>query len=100
MGFEQALSGLYRRIAEPGYDRQQYCQRHRTIGFKRRARGIRRRLCAASLGGATATQIGIGTAVAAISPQFTQGNITTTGNPLDVAINGGGFFREVEQRRG
>jgi flagellar hook protein FlgE len=25
--------------------------------------------------------------------QFTQGNITTTNNPLDVAINGGGFFQ-------
>jgi flagellar hook protein FlgE len=28
-----------------------------------------------------------------VSPQFTQGNITTTGNPMDVAINGQGFFR-------
>jgi flagellar hook protein FlgE len=25
--------------------------------------------------------------------QFTQGNISVTNNPLDVAINGGGFFQ-------
>lgn len=27
-----------------------------------------------------------------MAQQFTQGNITTTNNPLDIAINGGGFF--------
>ena len=37
--------------------------------------------------------IGIGVNLAAVSQQFTQGNITTTGNPLDLAINGGGFFQ-------
>jgi flagellar hook protein FlgE len=37
--------------------------------------------------------VGIGVKVAAVSQLFTQGNITTTNNPLDVAINGGGFFR-------
>jgi flagellar hook protein FlgE len=31
--------------------------------------------------------------LAQVSQQFTQGNITSTNNPLDVAINGGGFFR-------
>ena len=36
---------------------------------------------------------GIGVAVSAIAQQFTQGNINTTGNSLDVAINGGGFFQ-------
>ena len=28
-----------------------------------------------------------------MAQQFTQGNITGTDNPLDVAINGGGFFQ-------
>jgi flagellar hook protein FlgE len=37
--------------------------------------------------------VGIGTTVAAVSQEFAQGNITTTSNPLDVAINGDGFFR-------
>src|ERR1700748_2966938 len=39
------------------------------------------------------TQAGIGVSVAAVSQQFTQGNITPTGNPLDLAINGNGFFQ-------
>jgi flagellar hook protein FlgE len=39
------------------------------------------------------TQAGIGVQVATIAQQFTQGNITPTGNPLDLAINGNGFFQ-------
>lgn len=45
------------------------------------------------IGGGSGTQGGIGVAVGAIAQQFTQGNITITGNNLDVAINGGGFFQ-------
>lgn len=36
---------------------------------------------------------GIGTQVAAIAQQFSQGDLAATSNPLDVAINGTGFFR-------
>ena len=50
---------------------------------------------ASSLGAAGGNQPGIGVGIAAISQQFTQGNITITGNSLDVAINGGGFFQET-----
>ncbi len=53
-------------------------------------------LIAASLGaggGGSGGTAGIGVAVATIAQQFTQGNISTTGNSLDVAINGGGFFQ-------
>lgn len=50
---------------------------------------------ASSLGAAGGNQAGIGVGIAAISQQFTQGNITITGNSLDVAINGGGFFQET-----
>ena len=42
--------------------------------------------------GGTSNAIGIGTTIGAVTQQFTQGNITSTDNPLDVAINGGGFF--------
>ena len=35
---------------------------------------------------------GTGVRVAATAKQFTQGNLSQTGNPLDVAINGRGFF--------
>lgn len=46
-----------------------------------------------SMNGAGSNSVGIGVQVAAIAQQFTQGNITTTDNPLDLAINGSGFFQ-------
>ncbi len=48
---------------------------------------------AASLSGAGNSRVGIGTNLASVSQQFTQGNITTTQNALDLAINGAGFFQ-------
>jgi flagellar hook protein FlgE len=48
---------------------------------------------AAALNGAGQNQIGIGTSLQSVAQQFTQGNITTTENPMDLAINGGGFFQ-------
>jgi flagellar hook protein FlgE len=89
MGFQQGLSGLNAsskaldvvgsNIANSG-----------TIGFKS-AYAAFADVFAASLG--SGNQIGIGTAVAGINQQFTQGNITVTSNPLDLAINGAGFYR-------
>ena len=38
------------------------------------------------------TSICIGVNLQAVTQQFTQGNITTTSSPLDLAINGSGFF--------
>jgi flagellar hook protein FlgE len=35
---------------------------------------------------------GLGVEISGITQQFSQGNISITGNNLDVAINGGGFF--------
>ncbi len=46
----------------------------------------------ASSGGGDAA-VGIGTQVKAIVQNFSQGGITVTSNPLDIAINGPGFFR-------
>jgi flagellar hook protein FlgE len=46
-----------------------------------------------SLTGASSVQVGIGSKVSAVAQQFAQGNITSTANPLDIAINGKGFFR-------
>ncbi|MCC7098476.1 MAG: flagellar hook-basal body complex protein, partial [Rubrivivax sp.] len=48
---------------------------------------------AASLNGSTANGAGIGVYLANISQQFTQGSITATDNPLDIAVNGRGFFQ-------
>ena len=48
---------------------------------------------ATALNGAGTNAIGIGVNLAAVSQQFTQGNILTTDNPMDLAINGAGFFQ-------
>ncbi|RZJ08710.1 MAG: flagellar hook protein FlgE [Rubrivivax sp.] len=48
---------------------------------------------AAALNGAGNNQVGIGTSLQSVAQQFTQGNISTTENPMDLAINGGGFFQ-------
>lgn len=42
--------------------------------------------------GSSSNQPGAGVRTAAVAQQFTQGNVTSTGNALDMAINGGGFF--------
>jgi flagellar hook protein FlgE len=46
-----------------------------------------------NLSGTNAMQIGSGSGVAAISQQFTQGVLSTTGGPSDVGISGKGFFK-------
>lgn len=48
---------------------------------------------ASSLGAGSNGGAGIGVSVATVSQQFSQGSINVTGNNLDVAINGGGFFQ-------
>jgi flagellar hook protein FlgE len=45
-----------------------------------------------SLGGTNPQQIGSGVGVAQITPNMGQGSIVSTGNPLDVAIEGDGYF--------
>jgi flagellar hook protein FlgE len=44
-------------------------------------------------GGANAAQIGLGTQLGSIDNMMTTGALQPTGNPLDVAIQGPGFFR-------
>ncbi|MBC7781960.1 MAG: flagellar hook protein FlgE [Proteobacteria bacterium] len=51
---------------------------------------------AASLNGGGSAQVGIGTKVATIAQDFTQGTIAVTNNPLDLAVSGGGFFRMTQ----
>ena len=45
-----------------------------------------------STGGTNPRQIGLGVSVAEIAPNFTQGTIQVSANPLDLAIQGDGFF--------
>jgi flagellar hook protein FlgE len=51
---------------------------------------------AAALSGAGTNTIGIGANMAAVAQQFTQGNIKTSDNPMDLAINGAGFFQVTD----
>lgn len=90
MAFQQGLSGLNassRALDVIGNN----VANSSTVGFKA-ADAHFADIYAASLAGGSALQVGIGTTLAAVTQQFTQGNITTTNNPLDLAINGNGFF--------
>ena len=91
MAFQQGLSGL--NAASKNLDViSNNVANATTVGFK----GSRAQFAdvfANSLSGAGAGQVGIGARVAAIAQEFGQGNVTSTNNPLDVAINGNGFFR-------
>ena len=51
---------------------------------------------AAALNGSGASPIGIGVSLATVAQQFTQGSILTTENPMDLAINGNGFFQVTD----
>ncbi len=94
MSFQQGLSGLNatsKNLAIIGNN----IANANTYGSKV-ARAEFNDVYAAALSGAGATPIGIGTKLAAVSQQFTQGNITTTDNPMDLAINGAGFFQVTD----
>lgn len=91
MSFQQGLSGLGGAATALDVIGNNVANSN-TVGFKG-ARGDFSDVFAASLGVVGASQIGIGVGVAGIQQQFTQGNLTTTNNALDLALNGGGFFR-------
>ena len=63
-----------------------------TVGFKSSNTQFSD-IFASAFNSSSSTAIGIGTQVSRVSQSFTQGNIQSTGNPLDMAINGQGFFR-------
>jgi flagellar hook protein FlgE len=91
MGFEQGLSGL--NAASKSLDViGNNVANSSTVGFK----GSEAQFAdvyASSMAGSSGGQAGIGVRVATVAQQFTQGNITTTNNSLDMAISGSGFFR-------
>lgn len=91
MGFQQGLSGLNaasRNLDVIGHN----IANANTTGFKG-SRAEFADLVASSMGVASGQNNGMGVEVAAVSQQFTQGNITATGNSMDLAINGNGFFK-------
>ena len=91
MGFQQGLSGLSAASKQLDVIGNNVANSS-TIGFKS-SRTEFGDLYASTLAATANTQSGIGVQTAAVSQQFQQGNITTTNNPLDMAISGNGFFR-------
>jgi flagellar hook protein FlgE len=90
MAFQQALSGLTsasRNLDVIGNN----IANAQTVGMKS-SRAEFSEIYANSINASGGANAGIGVGVSAISQLFTQGNITITGNDLDVAINGSGFF--------
>ena len=90
MAFQQGLSGLS--IASKALDAiSNNVSNSGTVGFKQSTAQFSDVFAASLAGGGT--QVGIGASIDKVSQQFNQGNISTTSNALDLAINGQGFFR-------
>ncbi len=91
MAFEQGLSGLS--AASKNLDViGNNVANVNTIGFKESDAHFAD-VYATAGGLVGANTPGIGTRVSSIEQSFSQGSLTATSNPLDLAINGQGFFR-------
>ncbi len=91
MGFEQGLSGL--NAASTNLDTiGNNIANANTVGFKQSQTQFAD-MYASALGGTASNQSGIGVQVSTVAQDFSQGNITTTSDSLDMAINGSGFFQ-------
>ena len=90
MSFQQGLSGLSASSQNLDVIGNNIANAN-TTGMKA-SRAEFADLYASSLGSST-NGAGIGVTVATVSQQFSQGNISSTGNPLDVAITNNGFFQ-------
>lgn len=93
MSFQQGLSGLSAASTNLDVVGNNIANAN-TVGYKQ-AQAQFTDIFANSLDGAgsSRTQIGIGARVATVAQSFNQGDIAPTNNPLDIAINGQGFFR-------
>ncbi|MET1116004.1 MAG: flagellar hook protein FlgE [Comamonas sp.] len=91
MAFQQGLSGLNaasKNLDVIGHN----VANSSTTGFKS-SRTEFAEMIASAVVSSTGANSGIGVNVQAVSQQFMQGAINATGNSLDLAINGDGFFR-------
>jgi flagellar hook protein FlgE len=92
MSFQQGLSGLNAASSNLSAIGNNVANAN-TVGFKQSAAQFAD-LFSMSLSGANVSGLaGMGVSVSTVAQQFTQGNITTTTNPLDTAISGQGFFQ-------
>jgi flagellar hook protein FlgE len=91
MSFQQGLSGLNSastQLATIGNN----VANASTVGFKQSQTQFAD-MYAASMSGSTSKIAGSGSSVATIAQLFTQGNVSNSTNPMDVAIKGNGFFQ-------
>ncbi|EJL84184.1 flagellar hook-basal body protein [Herbaspirillum sp. CF444] len=91
MSFQQGLSGLAGASKSLDVIGNNVANAS-TVGFKS-AQAQFADMYANSMNRSGNSPVGIGVTVANVQQAFTQGNVTTTNNPLDIAINGDGFFR-------
>ncbi len=91
MSFNTALSGIRAASGDLNIIGNNIANSN-TTGFKG-SRAEFGDVYAASMMGAPGTAIGQGVRLKGAAQHFGQGNISFTGNPLDIAINGQGFFQ-------
>ena len=90
MAFQQGLSGL--NVSSKALDVVgNNVANSSTVGFKA-SQAHFADIFAASMNNTGTMQVGIGVTLSSVFQQFTQGNISGTNNPLDIAISGNGFF--------
>lgn len=92
MAFQQGLSGLST-ASDSINVISNNISNSSTVGFKSSAAQFADVYASALNGTTSANQVGIGSRISTVAQTFTQGDITSTDNPLDLAINGDGFFR-------
>jgi len=90
MPFRTALSGLNAASADLRVTGNNIANSG-TTGFKQ-SRAEFADVFATAYSGISQTAVGAGVRLAAVNQQFTQGNIDFTGNNLDMALSGKGFF--------
>lgn len=90
MGFATALSGLKASQTTLSVTGNNIAN-SQTAGFKE-SRAQFGDVYTSSLGSAGKMAVGSGVRVSSVAQQFKQGNIEATGNALDLAISGDGFF--------
>jgi flagellar hook protein FlgE len=91
MSFQQGLSGLNaasKSLEAIGNN----VANSSTVGFKQSQVQFAD-IYANTLTGSGSNDTGIGVQVARVAQLFSQGNVTSSANPLDMAISGNGFFR-------
>lgn len=90
MPFRTALSGLNAASADLRITGNNVAN-SATVGFKQ-SRAEFADVFALSYSGISQNAVGAGVRISSVSQQFTQGNVDFTGNNLDLALNGQGFF--------